>query len=65
MSNSEKIKNCFDRLQTLNISPTLSNQETLLQTLYDLREVYVALKKEEEEKESVGNSGIETAASDG
>ena len=65
MSNSVKIKNCFDRLQTLNIPPTLSNQETLLQTLYDLREVYVALKKEEEEKESVGNAGIETAPSYG
>ena len=35
-----KLVACFDRLQTLDIVPTLSNMETLVQTLYDLREVY-------------------------
>ena len=44
----EKIKDCFDRLQTLDITPTLPNMEKLVQTLYDLREVYQELMKEEE-----------------
>lgn len=40
----EKIESCFDRLQTMDIRPTLENMEKLLQTLYDLREVYNELK---------------------
>ena len=44
----EKLEAVFDRLQTLDIKPTQHNMETLLQSLYDLREVYNTLVKEEE-----------------
>lgn len=51
----ENIKNvingCFDRLQTLEIKPTLGNMEKLIQTLYDLRDVYEELEKRDESKE--------------
>ena len=43
----EKIEACFDRLQGLEIRPTVSNMETLLQTLYDLREVWQELNEKE------------------
>ena len=43
----EKLETCFDRLQTLDIKPTLDNMEKLLQTLYDRREVYQKLKEGE------------------
>ena len=43
----EKIEACFERLQGLDIKPTLTNMELLVQTLYDLREVYEQLEKEE------------------
>lgn len=43
----EKIEACFERLQGLEIKPTLTNMETLVQTLYDLREVYNELKEGE------------------
>lgn len=43
----EKLEACFDRLQNLNIPPTLSNMELLVQTLYDLRSVYKQLKEGE------------------
>lgn len=36
----EKVNACFERLQTLDVTPTLNNMEKLLQTLYDLRDVY-------------------------
>ena len=36
----EKLNACFERLQTLDINPTLNNMEKLVQTLYDLRDVY-------------------------
>lgn len=39
------IEGCFSRLQTLDIKPTLSNTETLLQTLYDLRDAHNNLKE--------------------
>lgn len=39
----EKIEACFDRLQNLDIVPTMTNMEKLLQTLYDLRDVYKML----------------------
>lgn len=42
----EKLEACFDRLQNLQIKPTLENMEILVQTLYDLREVYKNLKEE-------------------
>lgn len=41
----EKLSSCFDRLQTLEIKPTLSNMEKLTQTLYDLRDIYNEIKK--------------------
>ena len=43
-----KVSACYERLQTLNIIPTLDNMEKLLQTLYDLREVYQELTEKEE-----------------
>lgn len=55
----DKIQACFDRLQGLEIRPTVSNMETLLQTLYDLREVWQELN----EKETDGN-GRTTADSE-
>ena len=45
----EKLEAVFDRLQTLDIKPTLTNMETLVQCLYDLRDVYDILTKEEED----------------
>ena len=43
----EKIEACFNRLQNLDIKPTMANMENLLQTLYDLRGVYNELKERE------------------
>ena len=48
----EKIKLCFERLQKLDISPTVNNMEILLQTLYDLREVYNSIKDGDESADS-------------
>lgn len=45
-----KIDDCYQRIQNLDIKPTLANMERLLQTLYDLREVYQALEKQEAER---------------
>lgn len=42
----EKIETCFNRLQNLDIKPTLANMEILLQTLYDLKEIYREIDKE-------------------
>lgn len=42
----EKLEVCFDLLQNLNIQPTLGNMEKLVQVLYNLREVYDGLRKE-------------------
>ena len=41
----EKLERCFDRLQSLDIQPTLTNMEKLVQTLYDLREIYKELEE--------------------
>ena len=43
----EKLKACYERLQKLDIQPTRGNMETLLQTLYDLQEVYQELERME------------------
>ena len=43
----EKLSACFDRLQNLDIKPTLKNMEALVQTLYDLRDVYQELERME------------------
>ena len=44
----EKLERCFDRLQSLDVKPTVGNMEKLLQTLYDLRDVYNELKEGED-----------------
>lgn len=44
----EKLEECFNRLQSLEIKPTLSNMEILVQTLYDLRDMYNNLKEGDE-----------------
>ena len=43
----EKINACYQRIQTLDIQPTKNNMEKLLQTLYELKEVFDELVKEE------------------
>ena len=43
----EKIEACFSRLQDLDIKSTLGNMENLIQTLYDLREMYEKLGGED------------------
>lgn len=40
----EKLELCFERLQRLDIVPTLANMEILVQTLYDLRDIYNEIK---------------------
>ena len=45
----EKINSCFERLQTLGITPTVNNMEKLLQTLYDLRDVYNEIEQKEKD----------------
>ena len=47
ISVKEKISVCYKRLQTLDIAPTRANLETLLQTLYDLQEVFNELERME------------------
>ena len=56
-----KVSTCFDRLQNLQIAPTLRNMEILLQTLYDLREIYNELKA----RETDGTEDRATSDSDG
>lgn len=43
-----KIGTAYERLQTLNIMPTRKNMEILLQTLYDLKDVYNKMEEEEQ-----------------
>lgn len=43
----EKIEACFMRMQQLDLKPTEHNMEILLQTLYDLKDVYNKLKEAE------------------
>lgn len=47
-----KLEDCFSRLQDLDIKPTLTNMEKLVQTLYDLREVYNELKERDNDVRS-------------
>lgn len=53
----EKLMACFERLQRLDIQPTLSNMEVLVQTLYDLREIYNGLGGEEDGGSAAGACG--------
>lgn len=43
----EKIAECFERIQGLEIRATIGNMEKLLQTLYDLRDVHRQLEEGE------------------
>ena len=43
----EKLRECYDRLQGLDIVATQGNMEILLQTLYDLKAVYRELERME------------------
>lgn len=43
---NEKLMASFDRLQGIQIQATIPNMEKLLQTLYDLRDIYNGLNKE-------------------
>ena len=56
MNATEKIESCFRQLQSLDIKPTLTNMETLLQCLYDLRDAYNELKKGEGNDRKTGDS---------
>lgn len=51
----ETIKECFERLQTLNIQPTIENMEKLLQTLYDLREIYQKTERTDDDGRGAEN----------
>lgn len=61
----EKISACFDRLQSLQIQPTVSNMEKLLQTLYDLRAVYKELTELEATKDAGNAENGQAADPDG
>lgn len=52
----EKLSACYDRLQTLDITPTLDNMEKLVQTLYDIREVYQEITEKEEKDNGRGTA---------
>ena len=56
LSMREKLEACFKRLQNLDIQPTLPNMEKLVQTLYDLRDVYESLEKEAEDDRNTADS---------
>ena len=49
-----KIKDCYERLQTIEVKATLHNLETTLQTLYDLRSAYGEIEEMERGKEDGG-----------
>ena len=53
----EKIEACFRRLQELDIMPTLPNMEKLVQTLYDLRDVYQMLGGDEDGRSDADSCG--------
>ena len=53
----EKIEACFSRLQELDIQPTLPNMEKLVQTLYDLRDVYQMLGGDEDGRSDADSCG--------
>lgn len=53
----ELLDACFTRLQSLNIQPTLTNMENLVQTLYDLRAVYNKLSEVETDGRRAADPG--------
>ena len=52
----EKLNACYERLQTLDMPMTRGNMETLLQTLYDIQEVYQELERMENDGRTQGYS---------
>ena len=56
----KKLDDSFDRLQNLDIKCTLGNMEKLVQTLYDLRDVYKELKKMNMEAKTDGGQTADT-----
>ena len=44
----DKLEECFDRLQGLEIKASLTNLEILLQTLYDIREMYQEIGRDKD-----------------
>lgn len=52
----EKIEACFTRLQEIDIKPTLHNMELMLQTLYDLREIYQVLERMDDDGRTEADS---------
>lgn len=51
-----KLERAFDRLQLIEVKPTVDNMEKLLQSLYDLRDVYNDLKQALKEGEELGGA---------
>ena len=45
----EKLAKAYERLQTLQIVPTLTNMEKLLESLYDIRDAYNKLREGEKD----------------
>ena len=43
-----KLEACYERLQKMTITATLENMEIMVQTLYDLRDMYHEAKEEDE-----------------
>ena len=52
-----KLESAFNRLQSMAFAPTVGNLETMLKSLYDIREVYQELKKEgaDDGRQTVGS----------
>lgn len=53
----EKLEQTFNMLQGLQIKPTLTNMEILVQSLYNIREVYNKLKEGGTDGGTMPNSG--------
>ena len=59
MNMKEKIEACFNRLQKLTIPVNVTNTEILLQTFYDLRDIYNALENKEREEMKNADNGTD------
>lgn len=55
----EKLNEVFKRLQTLSITATKGNMETLLQCLYDLQDVVGEIERMERTETDGGDGGQE------
>ena len=47
---ADKLEAAFNRLQNLQIQPTLKNMELLTASLYDIRDVFLDLEKNAKEE---------------